>query len=118
MQSVFIPTNHLQPGFQFQHIAVDHNVLCWARALDWVSPYMKDYDNVQVILERMLPEAFFEHVHHTIGSLSQIIQDGLPSHDFIEAANWICPSMITVLTYMLHLVHGMTTYLDLDEVET
>jgi len=61
--------------------------MCWAWALDWVPPYMKDYDDVQVIVEHMLPEAFFEHVHHTIGSLSQIIQDVFPSHDFIEAAN-------------------------------
>ena len=72
--------------------------------LDWVPPYMNDYDDVQVILERMLPEAFFEHVHHTIGSSSQIIQDDLPSYDFIEAANRICPRMITSLTYMFHQV--------------
>jgi len=79
---------------------------------------MKDYHDVQLILEHMLPEPFFEHVHHTIGSLSQIIQDGLPSHDSIEAAHWICPRKITVLTYMFHKVGGMTTHPDLDEVET
>jgi len=79
---------------------------------------MNDYDDVQVILDHMLPKAFFEHVHHTIGSLSQIIQDGFLSHDFIEATNWICPRMITSLTYMFHQVQGMTRHPDLDEVET
>ncbi len=92
--------------------------MCWAKMLDWVPPYMNDYDDIWVILEHMLPKAFFEHVHHTIGSLSQIIQDGLPIHDFIEAANWICPRMITSLTYMFHQVQGMTRHPDLDEVET
>jgi len=86
--------------------------------LDWVPPYMNNYDDVQVILERMLPKAFFEHVHHMIGSLSQIIQDGLPIHNFIEAANQICPGMITCLTYMFHQVQGMTRHPDLDKVET
>jgi len=86
--------------------------------LDWIPLYMNDYDDVQVILDRMLPKAFFENVHHTIGSLSQIIQDGLPIHDFIEAANRICPGMITTLTYIFHQVKGMTRHPDLDEVET
>ena len=93
-------------------------MVCWAKVLDWVPTYMKDYDDVQLILECMLTAAFFEHVHHTIGSLSQIIQDGLPSHDLIEATEWICPGMITVLTYIFHQVQGMTTHPDLDEVET
>jgi len=79
---------------------------------------MKDYDDVWLILECMLPRAFFEHVHHTLGSLSQIIQDGLPNHNFIEAVNRICPRMITALTYMFHKVQGMTMHPDLDEVET
>ena len=92
--------------------------MCWAKMLDWVPPDMNDYDDVWLILERMLPKAFFEHVHHTIGSLNQIIQDGLPIHDFIEAANRICPGMITSLTYMFHKVQGMTRHPDLDEVET
>jgi len=48
----------------------------------------------------------------------KIIQDGLPSHDSIEAAHQICPGMITVLTYMFHRVRGMTTHPDLDEVGT
>jgi len=92
-------------------------VVCWAKVLDWVPTYMKDYDDVRLILECMLLRAFFEHVHHTLGSLSQIIQDGLPCHDFIEAANQICPGMITALTYMFHKVKCMTTHPDLDEVE-
>jgi len=40
------------------------------------------------------------------------------NHDFIEAANWIYPGMITVLTYMFHKVEGMTMHPDLNEVET
>jgi hypothetical protein len=40
--------------------------------------------------------------------LSQIIQNGLPSHNFIEAVHWICPGMIPVLTYMFGIVQGMT----------
>jgi len=93
-------------------------VVCWAKVLDWVPTYMKDYDDVWLILECMLPRAFFEHVHHTLGSLSQIIQDGLPNHNFIEAVNQIYPRMITALTYMFHKVQGMTMHPDLDEVET
>jgi len=42
----------------------------------------------------------------------------LPIHDFIEAANRICPGMITSLTYIFHKVQGMTRHPDLDEVET
>jgi len=61
---------------------------------------MKDYKDVQLILEPMLLEAFQKHVHHTVGSFSQIFQDGLLSHSFIEAACWICSGMISILTYM------------------
>jgi len=79
---------------------------------------MEDYEDIQLMLECMLLKGFFEHVHHTMGSLSQTIQDDLPSHDFIEAAHRIYPMMITVLAYMFNIVKGMTTHADLDEVES
>jgi len=62
----------------------------------------------------MLLEAFFEHVHDTLGSLSQIIQDGFPCEDFMDAINWICPQLTALSIVMFELVKAMKAHSDLD----
>jgi len=62
----------------------------------------------------MLPEAFFEHVHHTLGSLSQVIQGGFPEADFMDSDHQICPQMTAVSIVMLELIKGLKGHPDMD----
>jgi len=66
------------------------------------------------LLEQMLLEAFFQHVHYTLGSLSQVIQDGFLKEDFMDAVTQICPHMtaLTILTF--ELIKGLKGSPDLD----
>jgi len=57
---------------------------------------MDNVEDVWKLLERMLPEAFFEHVHYTLGSLSQVIRGGFPQADFMDSVHRICPQMTAV----------------------
>ena len=109
----FISCNSLNLFF-FQSIAVDTNVVIWAHVLDWIPHNMKDVEEVQKLLEQMLPEAFFEHVHYTLGSLSQVIQGGFPQEDCMDSVHWICPEMTAVFIVMLELIKNFKGTLDLD----
>jgi len=99
----FISSNSLNLCF-FQSIAVDSNVVLWAQVLDWIPPNMDNVENVQKLLERMLPKAFFEHVHYTLGSLSQVIQGGFPQADFMDSIHQICPQMTAVAFVAFELI--------------
>jgi len=75
------------------HELQQSNVVLWAQVLDWVPPNMHNVEEVWKLLEQMLPEAFFEHVHYTLGSLSQVIRGRFPKEDFMDSVHWICPQM-------------------------
>ena len=85
--------------------------------------HMRDYTKMlQNVAERIheehngrVPNLFYK-LFTLLGVDSRAY--GLPIHDFIEAANRICPRMITTLTHIFHQVQGMTRHPDLDEVET
>ena len=58
----------------------------------------------------MLPEAFFEHVHYTLGSLSQVIRGGFPQ----ASVNRICPQMTAVSFVAFELIKNFKGNPDLD----
>ena len=62
----------------------------------------------------MLPEAFFEHVHYTLGSLSQVIQGGFPQADFMGSIHQICPQMTAVSIVAFELIKNFSSIPDLD----
>jgi len=56
----------------------------------------------------------FEHIHYTLGSFSQIIQDGFPHEDFMDAIHWICPQLTALFMAMFALVKATKTHPDFD----
>jgi len=75
---------------------------------------MKDVEEVQKLLEQMLPEAFFEYVHYTLGSLSQVIWDGFLEEDFMDSIHLICPHMTALTLVAFNLIKGLKGSPDLD----
>ena len=71
--------------------------MLWAQVLDWVPQNMHNVEEVRKLLERMLPVAFFEHVHYTLGSLSQVIRLGFPEKDVMDSTYRICPQMSALI---------------------
>jgi len=93
--------------FFYQNIAVD-------TVLDWIPPNIKDMEEIWKLLEQMLLEAFFEHVHYTLGSLSQVIWEGFLQEDFMDAIHWICPQLTALSIVIFELIKGMKDHPDLD----
>jgi len=58
--------------------------------------------------------SIFEHVHYTLGSLSQVIWDGFLQEDFMDAIHQICPQLTALSKVMFQLVKGMKAHPDLD----
>jgi len=71
--------------------------MLWAQVLDWVPPIMHNVEEDWELLEGMLPEAFFEHVHYTLGSFSQVIPGGFPEVDIIDYTYRKCPQMSALI---------------------
>jgi len=71
--------------------------MLWAQVLDWVPPNMHNVEEDWKLLEGMLPEAFFEHVHYTLGSFSQVFRGGFPEVDIIDYTYRICPQMSALI---------------------
>jgi len=65
---------------------------------------MDNVEDVWKLLEQMLLEAFFEHVHYTLGSLSQVIQGGFAQADFMDSVHRICPQMTAVCFVAFELI--------------
>jgi len=86
----------------------------WAQVLDWIPPNMDNVEDVRKLLERMLPEAFFEHVHYTLGSLSQVIRGGFPQADFMDSVHRICPQMTAVSFVAFEMIKKIGGSTDLD----
>ena len=89
-------------------------MVIWAHVLDWIPPNMRDIEEVWKLLEQMLLEAFFEHVHYTLGSLSQVIQDGFLEADLMESTYWICPQMSELILVAFNMIKGLKGSPDLD----
>jgi len=66
------------------------------------------------MLEQILPESFFEHVHYPLGSLSQVIWDGFPCEDFMVAVHKVCPKMTAISIVVFELVKDMKAHPNLD----
>ena len=96
------------------HELQQSNVELWAQVLDWVPQNMHNVEEVRKLLERMLPEAFFEHVHYTLGSLSQVIQGGFPEKDLMESTYRICPQMSALILVAFNLIKPYKGIPDLD----
>jgi len=75
---------------------------------------MQDVEDVWKLLERILPEEFFEHVHYTLGSLSQVIQGGFPQADFMDSVHRICPQMTAVSLVAFDMIKNFSSIPDLD----
>ena len=58
--------------------------------------------------------SIFEHVHYTLGSLSQVIRDGFPKEGFMDAVTWICPCMTALTILAFKLIKGLKGSADLD----
>jgi len=67
---------------------------------------MHNVEEVRKLLEQMLPEAFFEHVHYTLGSLSQVICDGFPETDLMDSTYRICPQMSALILVAFNMIKG------------
>jgi len=89
-------------------------VVIWAHVLDWIPPNMRNDEEVWKLLEQMLPQAFFEHVHYTLGSLSQVIWGSFTQADFMDSVHQICPQMTAVSIVAFELIKGFNGIPDLD----
>jgi len=89
-------------------------VVLWAHVLDWIPPNMHNVKDVRKLLEQMLPEAFFEQVHYTLGSLSQVIWGSFPKEDFMDSVHQICQQMPALNTVIYELIKGFNGIPDLD----
>jgi len=98
-----------------QNIAVNHNVMMWSSMLDWVPPDLQHHEKLWLILETVLLKAFFEDVYYVLGSLSQIIQDGLPMNDFMEAVSQKCPCLSPYCVIMFKIVRGLKEHPNVDD---
>ena len=78
---------------------------------------MHNVEEVQKLLEQMLPEAFFEHVHYTLGSLSQVIRGGFWEADLMDSTNQICPQMSALILVAFNMIKGFKFNPDLDYKE-
>jgi len=78
--------------------------MLWAQVLDWVPPIMHNVEEARKLLEGMLPEAFFEHVHYTLGSFSQVIQGGFPKVDLMDYTYRICPQMSALILVAFNMI--------------
>ena len=96
------------------HELQQSNVVLWAQVLDWVPPNMHNVEEVQKLLELMLLEAFFKHIHCTLGSLSQVIRGGFLETDFMDSVYQICPQMTALSQVAFNLIKGFKGNPDLD----
>ena len=96
---------------------MDNNVLIWSQVLDWVPPSMSNFKDVRMILELMIPKVQFRRVHYTLGALSQIIHDGFPKHNILDAVDRICPMMRDIIICMMVKIHDMPEHPDIDQDE-
>ena len=58
--------------------------------------------------------SIFEHVHYTLGSLSQVIRGGFPQADFMDSIHRICPQMTAVTFVAFELIKIFNGNPDLD----